>query len=109
MCTCMTSLVLNFSATTGGFDQGKQKYSQEDDKTDAVNGKDIKFYEVDSDDETIDLEFEELQADKASEVLVQRLYAPDSMSESVPPGMESYRDFILKSLMTSYDPKMMKK
>ena len=109
MCTCMTSLVLNFSATTGGFDQGKQKYSQEDDKTDAVNGKDIKFDEVDSDDETIDLEFEALQASRASEVRVERFYAPDSMPDSVPPGMESYRDFILKSLMTSYDPKMMKK
>ena len=67
----MTSLVLNFSATTGGFNQGKHKYSEEDDKTDAVNGKDIKFDEVDSYDETIDLEFEELQAAKASEVHVQ--------------------------------------
>ena len=74
-----------------------------------MNGKDIKFDEVDSYDETIDLEFEELQAAKASEVHVQRLYAPDSMRESVPLEMESYRDFILKSLMTSYDSKMMKK
>ena len=105
----MTSLVLNFSATTGGFDQGKQKYSQEDNKTDAVNGKDIKFAEVDSDAETIDSEFEAMQAARASEVHVERFYAPDSMPESVPPGMESYRDFVLTSLMTSYDPKMMKK
>ena len=67
------------------------------------------FDEVNSDDETIDLEFEELQVAKASEVHVQRLYTLDSMPELVPPGMESYRDFILRSLMTSYDLKMMKK
>ena len=61
MCMCMRSLVLNFSATTGGIDQGKHKYSEEDDKTSAVNGKGIKFDEVDSADESIHLEFEELQ------------------------------------------------
>ena len=105
----MTCLVLTFSATTGGVDQGEHQYGEENDKSNVVDDKAIKNDEVDSDDETIDLEFEELQAAKAGEVLVQRLYAPDSMPESVPPGMESYRDFILKSLMTSYDPKMMKK
>ena len=105
----MTCLVLTFSTTTGGVDQGEHQYGEENDKSNAVNDKAIKNDEVDSDAETIDSEFEAMQAARASEVRVERFYAPDSMPDSVPPGMESYRDFILKSLMTSYDPKMMKK
>ena len=105
----MTCLVLTFSATTGGVDQGEHQYGEENDKSNVVNDKAMKNDEVDSDDQTINLEFEALQASRASEAHVERFYAPDSMPDSVPPGMESYRDFILKSLMTSYDPKMMKK
>ena len=104
----MTCLVLTFSATTGGINQREHEYGEENDKSNMVNDKAMKNDEVDSDDETIDLEFEALQASRASEVHVE-FYAPDSMPDSVPPGTESYKDFVLTSLMTSYDPKMMKK
>ena len=50
----MTCLVLTFSATTGGVDQGEHQYGEENDKSNVVNDKAIKNDEVDSDAETID-------------------------------------------------------
>ena len=68
----MTLVVLTFSDTTGGVDQGEHQYGEENDKSNVVDDKAIKNDEVDSDAETIDSEFEAMQAARASEVTKKR-------------------------------------